>query len=225
MDGAMDSLKTLMTDPATRARVDNEWDKLETDFAAAYAAMPVKYMSRTELSFHSYVKLLGFLSIDVASLEGDIVEIGVWKGKSLAFMQRLSSPSTKLVGIDPFELPGQLQEVDYFRNVLYRTCILVRGYSQNAVERTLQASQRFKILHIDGGHASENVWADFLLYERFVVPGGYIVFDDYGDFAHSPEVGPAVDRIRATSLFESYDILGQLPEYESSYVLRKRKGE
>jgi cephalosporin hydroxylase len=218
----MQDIRALLTDPAARARVDEEWEKINSDFAIAYAAMPVKHMARTELSFHSYIKLLAYLSIDVASMDGDVVEIGVWKGKSLAFMQKFSTAPTRFIGIDPFELPGQAQEVDYFRQALFPRCLLIKSYSQNAIESVLQASQRFKLLHIDGGHASENVWADFLLYERFVVPGGYIVFDDYGDFAYSPEVGPAVDRIRNMGLFANYEILGQLPEYEGSYIVRKK---
>jgi cephalosporin hydroxylase len=218
----MDSLNTLISDPAIQARVEAEWGKLESDFAAAYAAMPVKYMGRTELSFHAHIKLLAYLSIDVAKLEGDIVEIGVWKGKSLALMQRLSSESTTVIGIDPFELQGQVQEVEYFHDRLFKDCKLIRGYSQNAVERTVQVSRKFKLLHIDGGHKSENVWADFLLYERFLVPGGYVVFDDYSDFQFSPEVGPAVDRMKSSGLFVPYDILGQLPGYEASFVLRRK---
>lgn len=126
------------------------------------------------------------------------------------------------IGIDPFELQGQVQEVEYFRDRLFKDCKLIRGYSQNAVERTVQVSRKFKLLHIDGGHKSENVWADFLLYERFLVPGGYVVFDDYSDFQFSPEVGPAVDRMKSSGLFVPYDILGQLPGYEASFVLRRK---
>src|SRR5882762_1056949 len=101
----MQDIRALLTDPAIRARVDEEWEKINNDFAIAYAAMPVKHMARTELSFHSYIKLLAYLSIDVASLDGDVLEIGVWKGKSLAYMQKFSTAPTRFIGIDPFELP------------------------------------------------------------------------------------------------------------------------
>ncbi|NSZ76577.1 class I SAM-dependent methyltransferase [Agrobacterium tumefaciens] len=221
----MQELTAFITDPTAKTRIDAEWDVISRDFETAYAEMPVKYMSRTELSFHPFVKLLGYLCLDVASLSGDIVEIGVWKGKSLAFMQRLSSPTTNVIGIDPFALPGQEDEVAYFHSAIFPGCFLIKNYSQNAIEQTLQISKSIKLLHIDGGHNSENVWADFLLYERFVIPGGYIVFDDYTDVAHSPEVGPAVDNIRNAGLFKKYDVIGQLPEYENSYVLKKRDND
>jgi len=184
--------------------------------------MPTRFMARTELSFHQYVKLLGYICLDVWDIPGDIVEIGVWKGKSLTFMSRLVGSTAKVIGIDPCELPGQPEELAYFQQILFPQCPIVQRYSQEAIEDTLQLSRTFKLLHIDGGHRRENVWADFLLFERFVTPGGYIVFDDYGDYQYSPEVGPAVNRLRDAGLFNEYEILGQLPAYEASYVLRKR---
>ncbi|WP_431821046.1 class I SAM-dependent methyltransferase [Burkholderia sp. F1] len=214
-------LQAFINTPSIAARVDEEWEKISRDYEAAYAAMPARFMDRTELSFHSYVKLLGFLCLDVASLSGDVVEIGVWKGKSLAFMQRFLNDTTKFIGIDPFELKGQVQEVSYFHNTLFPSCNLIQAYSQNAIAVTASLTKRIKILHIDGGHLRMHVWTDFLLYERFVVPGGYIVFDDYGDTECSPEVGPAVDEIREAGLFRDYEAIGQLVGYEGSYVLRK----
>ncbi|MGE7369388.1 class I SAM-dependent methyltransferase [Neorhizobium sp. NPDC001467] len=219
----MQNIEAILVDPIFTARVDREWEKINNDFAAAYEAMPVKHMARTELSFHAHIKLLAYLCLAANDVKGDVVEIGVWKGKSLALMQRVSNQSTKMIGIDPFELRGQVQEVKYFHEVLYPTCFLIQGYSQNAVARTVQISKSFKLLHIDGGHLTQHVWADFLLYERFVVPGGYIVFDDYGDVTHSPEVGPAVDQLREHGLFAGYDVIGVLPGYANSYVLRKKE--
>lgn len=216
------SLLALMNDPSISGRIDAEWERISRDYEQAYAAMPVKFMERRELSFHPFVKLLGFLCLDVASLNGDVVEIGVWKGKSLAFMKRFANDDTKFIGIDPFELRGQEQEIAYFHQALLPSCHLIKGYSQFAIAAVLNFSRRFKVLHIDGGHLRAHVWSDFLLYERFVVPGGYIVFDDYGDVQFSPEVGPAVDEIHRAGLFQGYEIIGQLPGYENSYVLRKR---
>jgi hypothetical protein len=63
---------------------------------------------------------------------------------------------------------------------------------------------------------------DFLLYEQNVVSGGFVLFDDYRDFDYSPEVGPAVDLLRVGGLFKNYKILGNIPGFESSYLLQKR---
>lgn len=62
---------------------------------------------------------------------------------------------------------------------------------------------------------------DFLMFERFVVPGGYIVFDDYVDPVGSPEVGPTVDKMRHLGIFKDYYEVGQVLGYESSFVLYK----
>lgn len=214
-------LLAVLADAVTVAAIDRVWDGVSADFEAASASMPVRFMERRELSFHSYVKLLGFLCLLLRDVPGGIVEIGVWKGKSLTFMSRLAGNGAQLVGIDPCELPGQPQELAYFHQRLFSNCAIIPRYSQDAIEDALHIVPAFKLLHIDGGHLREHVWADFLLYERFVVPGGYIVFDDYGDRQYSPQVGPAVDRLRSRGLFSGYEIIGQPPGYEASFVLRK----
>ncbi len=214
-------LHKVLKDAVTTAAIDQIWAKVSADFESANAVMPVRFMARTELSFHPYVKLLGFICLLLRDTPGDVVEIGVWKGKSLAFMDRLTGSTSKIIGIDPCELPGQSQELAYFRQQLFPKCAIIQRYSQDAIEDTLQLSPAFKLLHIDGGHKREHVWADFLLYERFIVPGGYVVFDDYADHQYSPEVGPAVDRLRQRNLFAGYEVIGQPPSYENSFVLRK----
>lgn len=95
----MNRVGTLISDPQLTAQVETVWNQLSREFEAAYSSMRVKYMDRSELSFHPYVKLLGFLCLDVTPILGDIVEIGVWKGKSLALMQRLTRSPTKVIGI------------------------------------------------------------------------------------------------------------------------------
>jgi cephalosporin hydroxylase len=66
------------------------------------------------------------------------------------------------------------------------------------------------ILFIDGDHSYQGVINDFLLYEELVKKGGYIVFDDYNDSQHSPEVKTAVDGIIPT-ITHNYDIICTLP--------------
>jgi len=136
-------------------------------------------------------------------------------------MQRLIQSPTKVIGIDPCELDGQRSELAYLHQAIFPECTLIIGYSQLAIEKVLQLSRRFKLLHIDGGHASENVWMDFLMYERFIIPGGYIVFDDYVDSKYCPEVGPTIDRMRDMGMFKNYYDIGSVPNYENSYLLLK----
>jgi cephalosporin hydroxylase len=219
----MSGLVKTLSDIQASSRVDTAWDRISADFVDAYKKIPRQYMERTELSFHPYVKLLGYLCLEIDQLPGDVVEIGVWKGKSLAFMRALTSLPAKVIGVDPCALPGQPEELDYFHQQLFPTCSLIKKKSELAIQDVTNLSRSFKLLHIDGGHEAENVFMDFLIYEHFVVPGGYIVFDDYGDHAYSPAVGPAVDDLRQKGLFKHYEMLGQLPGYENSFVLKKHE--
>lgn len=210
-----------LSDPATAARVDAVWSALEEEFARAYSEMPAPPMARSELTFHPFVKLLGHLCLDLAGLPGDILEIGVWKGRSVALMQRLSPPGTTVIGVDPCAYEGQEAELRYFRDRLFPDVRLVIGFSERMATEVLYISRGFKLLHIDGGHLRFNVWADFLIYAQFVVPGGCIVFDDYADDVHSPEVRPAVDEMHQMGLFAGFDVIGPVPGCENSFLLRR----
>jgi SAM-dependent methyltransferase len=215
----------LLRNPDFSARVDATWDALARDFEAAYRAMPVKFMERTELTFHPYVKLLGYLALDLQGHPGDIVEIGVWKGRSLALMHRLSGPGTKAIGIDPCAMPGQERELPHFQAQVFPAADLVVDFSERAVAEVVRRTQTIKLLHIDGGHEAFNVWADFLIYERFIVPGGYIVFDDYADAVHSPGVRTAIDEMLANGLFAAFEVIGPVRDFENSFLLRRPSGQ
>jgi len=185
--------------------------------------MQTKFMAQRQTSFHDNVKLLGYLCLDVATLSGDLLEIGVWKGKSLAFLDRLKQSNSTVIGIDPCMEVGQSDELDYFRNQIFPKCKIIKDCSNLCVDKVMGHSQRFKLLHIDGNHLSAHVQLDFLFYERFVVPGGYIVFDDYGDDVASPEVRISVDHLRNINYFADFDILGQMHPFQASFVLRRRQ--
>ena len=199
---------------------DKVWTELTHEFENAKAANSQLQMSRDNISFHEDVKLLGYLCQETSNIIGDILEIGVWKGKSLAYMQRLSPPNTKIVGVDPCELAGQLQDLTYFHNKLFNTAEIIVQFSEKAVHQVSSVSKKFKLIHIDGGHMYHNVWMDFLLYERFLVPGGYIVFDDYNDTKYSPEVGLAVNELHRKGFFDKYTVIGSIPEFKNSFIIK-----
>jgi len=200
---------------------DKIWMDLTQDFERAKNSNPQLRMARENLSFHEDVKLLGYLCLECSSLPGDILEIGVWKGKSLAYMQRLSPPNTKIVGVDPCELSGQIQDLTYFKELLFDNADIIVAHSEKAVAQVSSISKKFKLIHIDGGHSYQNVWMDFLLYERFLVPGGYIVFDDYNDYEHSPEVGSAVNDLFRNGFFDKYTVIGSMSEFKNSFIIRR----
>ena len=201
--------------------VSSAYQQLERDLEEANSRLTQRFMARQELSFHNQIKLLGFLALDKIHQPGDILEIGVWKGKSLSLMSRLSTTSTKVIGVDPCEIPGQFEEAQYFLSNVAPNTILIKEYSERSAKSVLNITRAIKLLHIDGGHFEQHVWSDFILYERFVTPGGYIVFDDYDDHQHSPEVRVAVDSLFRGGFFNGYIVHGPIENYPNSFVLEK----
>jgi hypothetical protein len=216
------TVEALLSDPVISADVEQVWNKVSAEFDKVNARKFHRYMERHEISFHTDVKLLGYLVRSLRELEGDVLEIGVWKGKTLTFIDHLVGVPHQTIGIDPLEVDGQVDEVAYLQKRLFPDITVIRSYSEDGVDQVVAKSQRFKLLHIDGGHFARNVWLDFLVYERFVVPGGYLVIDDYGDHEFCPEVGPTVDRLHELGLFADYEIIGQVQPFPNGYVLRRK---
>jgi hypothetical protein len=67
------------------------------------------------------------------------------------------------------------------------------------------------ILFIDGDHSYRGVKSDFENYCGFVNTNGFIVFDDYHDKNHSPDVKRYVDDLLTDPVIDNYRIIGTLP--------------
>ena len=143
-----DSLNHLLDNAEATNKVDGTWNSISAEFERAIISND--QMARKNISFHDHVKLLGYLTLEKYYSPGDILEIGVWKGKSLTLMDRLSAENTKVIGIDPFEIPGQAEVVQQLHQQIYPSCHLIRNYSQIALTQTLDISDSYKIIHIDG---------------------------------------------------------------------------
>jgi len=52
-----------------------------------------------------------------------------------------------------------------------------------------------------------------------------MVFDDYGDDKHSPEVAPAINMLAENGYFSSFDVLGTVLDFKNSFVIRKNYNE
>lgn len=218
----LEDLKRFIANPELTDDIGRIWDLIGEHYAQAQASLPPEHaMARRELSFHDHVRLLGYLVLLLTDVPGDVVEIGVWKGKSLVLMNEICNHERRVIGIDPFVLPRQFEEFSHYKNLLLPDAHILRGFSELCAERFQALSPRVALLHIDGGHEGRNVLLDFLLYAPSVVSGGFVVFDDYRDFTHSPEVGPAVDLLRAGGYFKGFNILGAVNGFENSYLIQR----
>jgi predicted O-methyltransferase YrrM len=149
-------------------------------------------------------KIPGMISIEVGSylytlvtsqnrIEGDVVEIGSWQGRSTIFIAAAMkvNPNGKFYAIDHFK--GNVgKEKAYFVNGdniekslrdnisrinLNEYVNIINDTSENAVKTNFTNKIRF--LFIDGDHTYKGVKNDIESFEIFLQKGSIVVFDDY----------------------------------------------
>jgi predicted O-methyltransferase YrrM len=122
-------------------------------------------------------------------MQGDLLEIGCYHGRSTALLAMCLKPGERLVVCDAFDLPlkhsyGNSPTPDIlWKNLqtavpqLCRESVEIhRGYSQDL---RLPENAGFRFAHIDGGHDRDEVLRDLRLCASRMLPGGIIVLDDY----------------------------------------------
>ena len=118
------------------------------------------------------------------NVQGGCLEIGVYKGKYLAYLATSGRPC---IGIDVFVFG---QEAEAQRNIEQvvqsadsaSTISLVqantRALDHESFEKIIKPLQGLAFASIDGDHSAEGVAHDIGLVERALVPGGIIALDD-----------------------------------------------
>ena len=177
--------------------------------------------------FHEHTHILW----DIRTMLGDGVktycEIGSYVGSSACLM--LSHfLETEVHCIDPLNLhpshygaqaPQRTILEDNIRKICPgKTATIHQNFSGDL---SLLESIDFPIdiLFIDGDHTYRAVVADFTNYSHFVRSGGYVIFDDYNDSQHSPDVKKAVDAIVDTIQMQKsgWEIIGDLTNYQNAF--------
>lgn len=137
---------------------------------------------------------------------GDIVEIGVYAGRSAVLLGHLRRDHERLWLCDTFDRPSD--EPDHVGTAFYRPVSverflatwdrhhrwrpeIVAGPSHELAARVEPGSAR--LVHVDGGHDFEIVARDLGVAAVSLRRGGVVVADDWRT-AHSPGVGAAVWR-------------------------------
>ena len=136
---------------------------------------------------------------------GDLVELGVYLGKSAAFMGEFQRPGERFVVCDLFngesDTSNKIENARSYRNLTreefennYRAVRgglpeIVQGLSSTITEHVKPGSARF--VHIDASHLYEHVVIDIESALTMLGPGGVAVFDDFRH-PHTPGVAAAV---------------------------------
>lgn len=115
---------------------------------------------------------------------GDIVEVGVYHGKSLVLLSLLKNQGEKIIGFDLFDADHEERTRDNLKNFGSSEQVsLVRGYTseigQDDLNTMLPSPLRF--LHIDAGHEYHEVLEQLHLFSPYVADRGIIAMDDYQD--------------------------------------------
>ncbi|MDQ6949614.1 MAG: class I SAM-dependent methyltransferase, partial [Actinomycetota bacterium] len=143
---------------------------------------------------------------------GDILEIGVYRGKSAVLLGYLRRERERLVLCDPFKQPdtptgaaptrsAAADEFVWYPEVTRDEFLTTYGryHAQPPVLYQCPSSElathenvrTFRLIHIDGSHAYENVRSDIGLASRMLLPQGLVILDDYRSF-HTPGASAAI---------------------------------
>lgn len=174
-----------------------------------------------ERNFHEHTHILYDLRTFLNDSNKKYVEIGSYVGSSASLILRHTF-NTSVVCIDPCVLDkSHYNGTDNQYNTICknlknnnphnRDFKLFKNFSYDQLP--VDSIDSIDILHIDGDHAYDAVVQDYNLYIDKVNPGGFIVFDDYHDRWHSPEVNPAVDFIVSQINTDQYDVIGCMDNY------------
>jgi predicted O-methyltransferase YrrM len=202
----------------------------------------VQYISNNMMgkTFHHHYHVL----YDIRSLLGPskkiYTEIGSYCGGSACLMLQ-HNYETEIHCIDPLHAISNQKDIlssniNKFNKHNYKINIYEKfSYDNEFIKQLEDSNFKTDILFIDGGHSYNDVMNDFYKFEKFVNPGGYIIFDDYLDNRHCPDVKHAVDNIilHLNSLkFENVGLVKNFQdsftnmncemEYLNEYVVKKR---
>jgi hypothetical protein len=112
------------------------------------------------------------------ALEGNLMEIGVLKGKSAALLAVHSSKDETCVFVDPALRKEATDVIELIRaknNVYYRQMSQqIRGNAE-----LVSLAGTFRWVHIDGEHCGRAVANDLAIAEMLLAPEGIICLDDF----------------------------------------------
>ncbi len=160
-------------------------------------------------------------------IQGTIVEIGSYRGKSTIFLAKGSKrglgntvhaiePHAEYVGIFGGKFGPEDKEAFLSNIQKHDVKDGVQLISQKSGDAALEWTQPISLLWIDGDHSYEAVKRDVLLWERFLCPGGIIALHDV--MPDSPPARVFDELIRNNPNFVNTAIYGRI-----GYAVKKNE--
>jgi len=198
---------------------NSEWDQKNITyvFLELYNAQPEFIALRTFVEEHAFgfgEKVFYPLhKMVIESLPNDIkfLEIGVFRGQTLALIKLLSKLCSKNIdvyGVTPLDSTDGHWESDYANDVKIihdkfnlEHPTIIKGLSTDT-DIIKEAKDMYDIVYVDGGHSYEVVKSDLSNYPQMIKHGGYLIIDDcanhisgcyWGEFWGIESVSKAVD--------------------------------
>ena len=164
-------------------------------------------------TFHNHYHILWDIVNLIKNQNCKYLEIGTFAGASASLIS-LNPKIKEVYSIDignPVNKEIPIKNVNKFKhsNCLYE---YIQGDSQNSeiINYVYNKIGKVDLLFIDGDHSYNAVINDFNNYKNLVSYGGFIVFDDYLDSFHSPQVFRAVNDIVKGLDTNEYEVIGSL---------------
>jgi cephalosporin hydroxylase len=165
-------------------------------------------------TFHLHTHILYDIRTSIGDTQNiKYLEIGSYSGGSVSLMSSHPYP-TDCYSVDlgyPIEKETVERNVKRFKNEK-SSFSYIKGNSQSyeIINHVKNTVSEVDILFIDGDHSKRGATLDYFNYSTILKKGGYLIFDDYMDSVHSPEVKYAVDDIIKTIDIEKYLLIGSI---------------
>lgn len=150
---------------------------------------------------------------------GEIVEIGSWKGRSTIYLAKGSKEAKreKITAIDTFKGSSEHQSIlegrstydDFLDNIKnWKVDDYIDILKTSSEEASNNWKKPIRLLFIDGAHEYDMVKNDFLLWEPFLINNGIIAFHDVGSFDGPTRV--IEEYIRNSNKFKTITQIGSI---------------
>jgi len=129
--------------------------------------------------------------------KGLLVELGVYRGSSLAALTLARDGLGESIGVDDWSYPDPPDLLGKTMDTLVHNGVVAELLSMTSEEAAEQVPGPIAFLHIDANHTYEFVKKDIELWTPKVMPGGIVAFHDYGRHRADIQVKQAVDEWQA----------------------------